>query len=208
MKFDAVLFDFDGTLADTEPLHHACWREVLRQAGIDLTWEYYRDNCIGVSDRDMIAKLSEIAAQPELMSSLWSLYSLKTEKFREAASTSELISQPVRNAIKSLLVSKIAVVSSCQRRDISPILRKAGLLPLIQVEVYSDDVQRLKPAPDPYLLALSRLGASRAVAFEDSDAGIASASAAGCHTVRVNHPSSLPALLLREGLIAPPSDVG
>lgn len=204
MRFDAVLFDFDGTLADTEPLHHACWREVLAQAGINLTWEYYRDHCIGVSDREMIARLSELAPEAHPASSLWSLYPIKTKRFREAANRSDLISKNVCDALKSLFVKKLGVVSSCERREISPILRRAGLLPLIGVEVYADDVERLKPAPDPYLKALSLLGAKRAVAFEDSDAGIASAAAAGCHTVRVIHPSVLPELLFKEGLIPRP----
>ena len=51
-KYQAILFDFDGVLADSEPLHYECWREVLKPYGIDLLWSVYSDKCIGVSDRD------------------------------------------------------------------------------------------------------------------------------------------------------------
>ena len=64
MSFDAILFDFDGVLADTEPIHYACWREIMVPFGIELGWDFYRNNCIGVSDRLMVAQLASERVPP------------------------------------------------------------------------------------------------------------------------------------------------
>ena len=61
--FDAILFDFDGVLADTEPVHWACWAEVLRPFGAALTWEYYRDHGIGIDDKEMLRMLAALPAR-------------------------------------------------------------------------------------------------------------------------------------------------
>ena len=61
--YDAILFDFDGVLVDSEPLHWECWREVVSPYGLDLTWEDYARECIGVSDRKMIQALAEPEAE-------------------------------------------------------------------------------------------------------------------------------------------------
>ena len=60
----AIFFDFDGVLLDTEPVHWACWAEVLAPAGLTLTWEYYRDQCIGIDDRDMLRTMASQADPP------------------------------------------------------------------------------------------------------------------------------------------------
>ena len=57
----AIFFDFDGVLLDTEPVHCACWAEVLAPAGLTLTWDYYRDYCIGIDDRDMLRTMARQA---------------------------------------------------------------------------------------------------------------------------------------------------
>ena len=55
MPVEAVLFDFDGVLLDSEPLHFACWRELLEPLGVPMDWETYRRHCVGVSDRETLA---------------------------------------------------------------------------------------------------------------------------------------------------------
>src|SRR3954453_12039896 len=59
--FQAIFFDFDGVLLDTEPVHWECWAEMLRTVGLELTWEYYRDHCIGIDDRDMLRVIARNA---------------------------------------------------------------------------------------------------------------------------------------------------
>ena len=60
----AIFFDFDGVLLDTEPVHWACWAEMLATLGVTLTWEYYRDYCIGIDDRDMLRNIARLANPP------------------------------------------------------------------------------------------------------------------------------------------------
>ena len=81
---------------------------------------------------------------------------------------------------------RLAVVSSSGRTEVEPPLALVGLLPCFQIVVTCEDVQRLKPAPDPYLLAAKRLGARKPLVIEDSDAGVASAQAAGFELIRVS----------------------
>ena len=65
--FDSILFDFDGVLADTEPIHYDCWLEILAPYGIQPTWDYYQRECIGISDRLMVERIST----PELFDEIW-----------------------------------------------------------------------------------------------------------------------------------------
>ena len=76
--FDAIFFDFDGVLIDSEPVHWACWREVLLPLGVSLEWEFYRDYCIGVDDREML----RIIAGDRDWHELWAEYPKKKELFR------------------------------------------------------------------------------------------------------------------------------
>src|SRR5262249_7877680 len=86
-QIQAIFFDFDGVLLDTEPVHWACWAEVLRTAGLDLTWEYSRDECIGIDDRDMLRAMARQADPPRDWDSLWALYPTKKELFQARMTT-------------------------------------------------------------------------------------------------------------------------
>ena len=70
----AIFFDFDGVLLDTEPVHWASWAEELASVGVALTWEDYRDRYIGIDDRDMLRILARQANPPRDWDSLWALY--------------------------------------------------------------------------------------------------------------------------------------
>ena len=58
-RLQAIFFDFDGVLLDTEPVHWASWAEVLASVGVTLTWEDYRDRYIGIDDRDMLRFIAQ-----------------------------------------------------------------------------------------------------------------------------------------------------
>ena len=77
-RFDAIFFDFDGVLIDSEPVHWACWREVLLPLGVSLEWEYYRDHCIGIDDREMLQTIAGDRDWHEL----WAEYPKKKQLFR------------------------------------------------------------------------------------------------------------------------------
>jgi HAD superfamily hydrolase (TIGR01509 family) len=190
----AIFFDFDGVLLDTEPVHCACWAEVLAPAGLILTWEYYRDHCIGIDDRDMLRMMAQ-AHPPRDWDSLWALYPAKKKLFQ-----ARMTAPPFEPILVGMLPSlhrqfKLAVVSSSSCTEIEPLLVAGGIRQHFDTIVGGGDVKRHKPAPDPYLLAAARLGVETALVLEDSAAGIASGKAAGFEVLAVRHPAEVAGLL-------------
>jgi len=189
MTWDAILFDFDGVLADTEPIHYECWRDLLQPFGIEMDWDYYQKQCIGVADALMVERLAAARTPPIPLDAIRPLYSRKKEIFRarlEATppflpETIELIQQ-----LSKLYV--LAVVSSSGRSEIEPPLERAGIRHHFQTLVCGKEVLNLKPAPDPYLRAAALLGARNPLVVEDSDSGVASGLAAGFEVLRVSLP--------------------
>jgi beta-phosphoglucomutase len=196
-EFEAILFDFDGVLLDSEPVHWACWSELLAGVGLTLTWEYYRDYCIGIDDRDMLRTMAEAARPARDWNNLWVLYPAKKKLFQE-----RMAQPPFEPALDELLGQlrgqyKLAVVSSSACVEIEPLLVAGGLRHYFGTIVGGEDVVNHKPAPDPYLLAARRIEIRTALVVEDSAAGIASGRAAGFEVLAVKHPSVVPELLLR-----------
>lgn len=90
---------------------------------------------------------------------------------------------------------RLGLVTSAERGDVEPVLRAANIQDCFEACVFRGDVTRHKPAPDPYLAIAARMSITTGIVFEDSDAGIASALAAGFQAIRVADPESLPAML-------------
>jgi HAD superfamily hydrolase (TIGR01509 family) len=197
-EFQAILFDFDGVLLDSEPVHWACWADELAALGVTLTWDFYRQHCIGIDDREMLRTMASQADPPRDWRDLWALYPAKTECFRD-----RMMAHPAFDpALNGLLVRlheryRLAVVSSSSCSEIEPLLIAGGLRAHLDTVVGGEQVERHKPAPDPYLLAAARLGVTRALVLEDSPAGIASGRAAGFEVLPVARPSDVPELLRR-----------
>ena len=191
----AIFFDFDGVLLDTEPVHWASWAEVLSSVGVTLTWEDYRDRYIGIDDRDMLRIIAREADPPRDWDSLWALYPAKKLRFQERMQTPRF-----EAALTELLPGlrrqfKLAVVSSSSCSEIEPLLVAGGVREHFDTVVGGGDVSRQKPDPEPYLLAASRLRVDTALVLEDSAAGIASGRAAGFEVLPVRHPTEVPGLL-------------
>jgi len=195
LRYEAILFDFDGVLVDSEPVHFACWREILQGFNLDLDWKTYCEHGIGVSDRQLMALMCRQANPPLDVERILAEYPRKKELFR----TRMLEMQPFNDEIRALLGElneyQKAVVTSSGQSEVEPILIHAGVRELFQTVVYAGDVKRLKPAPDPYLLAVERLGVDHALVVEDSAAGEASARAAGLDVLRVKTSEEMPARL-------------
>jgi HAD superfamily hydrolase (TIGR01509 family) len=191
--FDAILFDFDGVLIDSEPLHWACWSEVLKPLGVNLTWEYYCRHCIGIDDREMLRMMATQANPPRVWDDLWALYPAKQDLFRERT----LQAPPFDPSLDALLAElrrdfKMAVVTSSGRTEIEPLLIAAGLRKYFDAMVCGREAGGLKPAPDPYLMAARLLNATAPLVVEDSPAGIAAGRAAGFEVFAVKHPAEVP----------------
>ena len=196
--FDSILFDFDGVLADTEPVHCACWAEVLAPEGIALEWPAYREYFMGIDDREMLRML--IADQNPQLSwdSLWALYPAKKDRFRDRVMTAPPFDPALREFLSDLdRRYPLAVVSSSSCAEIEPMLEAGGLRKFFRTVVGAESVKRYKPAPDPYLLAAERLGSRIPLVVEDSEAGLAAGRAAGFEVLAVAHPSEMPALVGR-----------
>lgn len=187
--WDALLFDFDGVLADTEPLHYSCWREILAGYGIELDWGFYVRQCVGVSDRKMIAHLAERRVPPIPFEELWAENERKRLMFSERIMAAPPFLVETVDFVRELSADyKLAVVSSSGRSEVEAPISRAGFLDCFEALVCGKEVANLKPAPDPYLKAAELVGARWPLVVEDSDAGVASARAAGFDVIRVTGP--------------------
>ena len=195
MSYDAILFDFDGVLADSEPLHHACWTEVLQPFGVSLDWDTYAARCIGVSDRAMLEFLASRCDQPVDVGALWPQYDAKKALFRRRIAEIQPFCAGTLELFPLLAAWRLAVVTSSGRTEVEPVLERGGIRGYLSAAVYGEDVAQHKPAPDPYLRAAELLGASRPLVLEDSDSGVASARAAGFDVLRVRSPLEVGPLL-------------
>ena len=194
--YDAIFFDFDGVLADTEPVHWRCWSEILAPYGIDLAWSHYERECVGVSDRDMLDALRRMAKRPVALETLLAEYPNKKTLFRARTEAESPVPRATVEFLGGLKGYRLAVVSSSGRSEIEPILERAGVRDLFHALVCGEDVSHLKPAPDPYLKAAELTGAARALVVEDSAAGIESATRAGMDSLRVSSAAAMPRLVL------------
>lgn len=191
-EFQAILFDFDGVLVDSEPVHCDCWREVLAPLGVPVTWEIYAAHCVGAVDSQMVKIFANLADPPADPEKLWEQYPLKKQRFRERMAANAPFAAGVAEFFRELSSQyKLGVVSSSSHAEIEPYLEAAGIRPYLGTVVGGDDVKRHKPAPDPYVLAGQRLGIESALAVEDSSPGIESALAAGFLAVRVTDPARM-----------------
>jgi HAD superfamily hydrolase (TIGR01509 family) len=179
----ALMFDFNGTLSHDEPLLCAIYRELFAKYGRPLTEEQYYNRLAGLSEEAIIG--SWLGVDGPL---LGSLVAERIERYAVAAADGSTVTEPVREAVRYAATRvPVAIVSGAFRAEIVPVVEAAGLATEITAIVAADDVEHGKPHPEGYLLALDRLGVgpAAAIAFEDTEAGIASAKAAGLYVVAV-----------------------
>lgn len=189
--FEAILFDFDGVLVDSEPIHCDCWREALAPLGVPVTWEVYAAHCVGAADSAMMPIFANLANPPADPLKLWERYEIKKQLFRERM-THPPFAEGLPEFFRELSGRyKLAVVSSSAHAEIEPPMEQVGILQYFSTVVGGGDVKRHKPNPEPYLLAGSRLGVTHALAVEDSLPGMQSAQAAGFEALRIADPARM-----------------
>lgn len=181
----AVAFDFNGTLSHDEPLLCAVYRGLFAEHGRPLTEDDYYGRLAGLSEEVIIGTWLDVDG-----ALLAALVEERIERYLALAGRGETVPAAVRDAVGYAAERvPVAVVSGAFRREIEPVLAGAGLASAIDVLVAADDVERGKPAPDGYERALALLGDGlqprEVVAFEDTEAGVASAKAAGLRCVAV-----------------------
>jgi beta-phosphoglucomutase len=190
--YDAILFDFDGVLVDSEPVHVECWSEILGDFGLSLKWESWAAECIGVSDRQMLERMSKQVHPAIDVETLYATYPRKRDRFRQLMEQRMPFFDGARELFESLHEYRLALVTSSGRPEVEPVLRKAGLFEYFDATVCFGEVAKIKPAPDPYLKAAEMVGAKRPLVVEDSEAGVESGRAAGFDVLRIVSPSQVP----------------
>lgn len=192
---EALVFDFDGVIADTEPLYWRAWCELLKPHAISFAWDDYCRIGRGIRDEKMLPSLAEIVADPEVMEQIRRRLRERKELVRKWKLAEPPIVQATVQLLHSLEDWKVGLVTSSDHADIEALLQHAGIADCFDACVFGEEMTRHKPDPAPYLLIRQKLGVHGGIAFEDSDAGILSASAAGFQTVRVPTPDDLPRLV-------------
>ncbi len=185
-RYEAICFDFDGVLADTEPLHCAAWAEALAPLGIHLDWETFRRNCIGIPDRQAAEFFRTLAVPPASFDAVWSLKARKNEAFTRMMEASPPFVEGLDSFLNSLAGYRLAIVTASNRCEIEHALQVGHIWPHFEALVCAEDVSEPKPSAEPYLRAAAMLGIRKALAVEDSEVGVQSALAAGFDVVRVS----------------------
>jgi len=176
----AIVFDFNGTLSDDEPLLYEVYAELFAEQGRPLTEEAYLEELAGNTEEEIIRRwLGRV--DDDLIADRIARY---VERSADGRTVDEDVRAAVRYAVDRV---PIGLVSAATREEIDPVVGAAGLAGLFAVVVSSGDVTQGKPHPEPYERAaeLLELPPHEVVAFEDTEAGVASAKAAGMHVVAV-----------------------
>jgi HAD superfamily hydrolase (TIGR01509 family) len=188
----AVIFDFDGIIVDSEPMHFRAFNEVLNPMDLKISWEDYCETYIGFDDRDAFRTVFKENNKDICNNDLSRLIEQKAEVFQQYIDNGE--ARPLPGAVelvKSIPVRlPVALCSGALREDIDPIIEKLGIGDAFTVIVTAEDTDKSKPDPAPYKLTLEKLGideAQTAIAIEDTPAGIVSAKGAGLKVLAVTN---------------------
>jgi HAD superfamily hydrolase (TIGR01509 family) len=180
----ALLFDLDGTLADTNSVHRLAWAEALKPYGYDITWDFYRDNISGRLTSEIVSDLLHGFSHEEGRE----LIEVKEADFRERVAALEpLVGLREFVAKEREKGMGVSLVTNAPKENVHAVLRALELEDTFEPVILADEVGTGKPDPAPYEAALKALGisAGEAVAFEDSPTGIASSVATGIPTVGI-----------------------
>jgi beta-phosphoglucomutase-like phosphatase (HAD superfamily) len=200
------MFDFNGTLSDDEPLLFAILADLFAEQGRPLSEDVYYGQLAGLSDPEIVR--SWLGADHPAVDTV---LAERIARYRAQVADGSTISPAAREAVcHAAELVPVAVVSGAHRAEIVPALQAAGLGDAFSVVVAIEDVERGKPDPAGYLLALELLGGEIApgdvTVFEDTEAGVASAKAAGMRCVAVPGTHTPERLALADEL-APALDV-
>jgi HAD superfamily hydrolase (TIGR01509 family) len=192
----AVVFDFDGVIANSEPLHFRAFRDVLANQRVTLTEGDYYGRYLGFDDAGVFQAVAAEGGQTWNPAEIAELVQRKAAVLEQIEGQQSLLFPGAREAVRRLAASSpLAIASGALRSDITRVLRREHLSKYFAAVVSAEDTPASKPAPDPYALAvvlLSRatgltLAPADCVAVEDSRWGLRSARTAGLRTVGVTH---------------------
>jgi beta-phosphoglucomutase family hydrolase len=183
--FAGYIFDLDGTLIDTMPLHYRAWDEAMRHAGLSCPLDEDFFYSLGGVPTRRVAGL--LARHYGLAIDTERVFHAKEKLFTALQQDARLIEPVAAFARRAAATHPVAVASGGPRDIVRRSLELAGLAPLFPVVVTADDVTNGKPAPDMFLLAarLMKVPAAQCLVFEDAEPGLQAARAAGMACVHV-----------------------
>ena len=184
--FQAYLFDCDGTIADSMPLHYIAWKQALGEQGCDFPEDQFY-GMGGMPVRDVIRALN---AKHGLQMPVETVALRKEDLYYEFLPQLTAVPEVLEVIEASYGTIPFAVVSGSTRESVTASLQSLHLLDKFDTLVCAGDYARSKPDPEAFLLAAHRLGVApdRCLVFEDADIGIEAATAAGMASVRVLQP--------------------
>lgn len=192
----AIVFDFDGVIANSEPLHFRGYRDVLAAEGVALTEKAYYSQYLGYDDVGAFERIGLDRGVAWTRSQIDALVSRKAIRLEELERDISVLFPGAADAIRRAAAAMpIAIASGARGAEIRRLLEREQLIDCFAAIVAAEDTAVSKPAPDPYLRALSlladsiggHLAAGDCVAIEDSHWGLQSARAAGMRTVAVTN---------------------
>jgi beta-phosphoglucomutase len=194
---DALIFDFDGVIVDSEPIHLECFGKVLLPAGVVLTHEDYYAKYLGYDDHDCFVAAMRDHGKPVVEEQIAAMIRAKSVLVQETYSRKVRALPGSVELIRSAAGAKVplAVCSGALREEIEQAARSVGVKDLFATIVAARDVTRGKPHPEGYAKALDRLRAATgrplragaSVVVEDSVAGIDAALGAGMKVLAVTN---------------------
>ena len=192
----AIIFDFDGVIADSERLHLRAYQDVLAPEGITISPEDYYHRYLGYDDVGVFKAVGRdfnVAMDEQRVTEL---IARKGHRYESLTAAGEMLFPGAADFIRTAAASvPIAIASGALTHEIEDVLIRAGLLPLFPVIVGADQTEHSKPHPEPYQAAFERLRShtgrdllpSRSVAIEDSRWGLVSARGAELRCVAVTN---------------------
>ncbi len=197
LQVEAVIFDFDGVIVDTEPLHYQAFQRLLEPIGLGFSWDQYVETYMGFDDRDAFLEAFKRTDEGLSALELAELIDRKAVLFQEIIRGGISAYPGVVTLIHEIHRAKLplAISSGALRSDIDPILQTLGIQDCFDIIVTADDVAKSKPDPECYRMALARLSqfhslnipAHQVLAIEDTPAGIAAAKGAGLRVLAVTN---------------------
>jgi beta-phosphoglucomutase len=197
MKFEALFFDCDGVLVNTEPIHYRAFLKVLSAYGVYFDYETYVERYIGFDDRDAFKAIAHHYHLPFSESNIPALVQQKNANLIQEASKGVDTFEGVIPFVRSVHEAGVplGLVSGSLRQEVETFLNWLSILDFFSVFVTAEDVEKSKPHPESYEKAIIRMShhlrreltPSRCVAFEDTPAGVESAKVAGMVVVAVEH---------------------
>ena len=183
MSARAVVFDFNGTLSNDEPILCEIFLELFAEHGKPLSAQEYFDELVGLSDPEIVRTWLG-HDHPDVEEVIRERIARYRAAVADGSTVEEWTREALRHAAKRV---PVAIVSGAARAEVESVLRAAGLDDLVSFVVAAEDIQHGKPHPEGYLRALELfdfdLLPAQVLVFEDTEAGIASAKAAGMTVV-------------------------